>query len=442
MQAAGAVTTVDFAAGELRVRGWPAAAPRPPFGLLRAGDGLRGAPRLRRAVLATLRAVGVACDDRLALPPLEVAAPPPLAGVAASMFAGWRRAGACGIVCGLPALQRPALVHAALAVVRRPALVVVPDTAVAALWRQALGARGVPVADHPRDAAIRLATAAAAVRDIAWLGRRHELLVFDLPELVPQALVPAIADGSAATARLGLANDPDARRLLEWSAGLGPVLGVVDAAATPRCVELRVGMPADARQVYDTAWHAFLGAFDRFAAVQPHAGFHSFVQQARGDPQARPGLLAWHRALRIAAWNDAKAAVVARLLRRHRGARVLVFTPDRDSAYQLARRHLVAPITAEFGRAERQAALAAFAAGTLRVLVGPRLLDAGVPERCADVGILVGGGHGRAQRQARCRRVAANGVVYELVALDTVEVGRAQRWRGAAAGATTVVHGG
>jgi len=283
---------------------------------------------------------------------------------------------------------------------------------------------------------------AAAARDIGWLGRRHDLLIADLPELMPGPRLLAVLDGSAAGARLLLPQDAHPRDLLAWTGRSGPVLAVCGRDPALRTVELRVPLPADARAVYDAAWSEFLAAYDRFAVAHPHAGFSTFVALARGDAAARPALLAWHRALRAAADNRNKAAVAARLLQRHRGERVLVFAPDRASAYALARAHLIAPITAEIPRAERRAAVAAFARGELRALVGPRLLDTGVPERCADVGIAVGGGFGRAQRKARAARIRAGGLFYELCGLDTVEVGRARRWRGSAAGPAVVVHGG
>jgi superfamily II DNA or RNA helicase len=133
-------------------------------------------------------------------------------------------------------------------------------------------------------------------------------------------------------------------------------------------------------------------------------------------------------ALRIASWNEAKVAACAELLARHRGDQVLVFTPDRPSAYRLAREHLIAPITAELPRREREQLLACFRHGTLRCLCGPRLLDLGVPEATAAVGIVVGGGFGPHQRLAQQRRVRDGGIVYELVAAETAEVGRARRF--------------
>jgi len=192
-------------------------------------------------------------------------------------------------------------------------------------------------------------------------------------------------------------------------------------------VRILLPLSADERAAYADAFHTFFGAFDHFTAMAPGAQFAEFVRWARSDPAGRPGLLAWHRALAALAWTRAKSAAVAAILAAHAGARVLLFTADKESTYALARAHLVAPVTAELPRRERQQLLAAFLRAELRALVGPRLLDDGVPEACADVGVVVGSAFGRRQRLARERRIAAPGVVYELLSQDTVEVGRARR---------------
>ncbi|MBX3464868.1 MAG: hypothetical protein KF830_17000, partial [Planctomycetes bacterium] len=275
--------------------------------------------------------------------------------------------------------------------------------------------------------------AAAAARTMPWRAPQHDLLVADRPEQWPGHDRAAVLDGSAARHRLGFLDVAGLPHAGELAAGLGGVLAVERSGSGPRQTELRLPLTADERSTYDTAWHAFLGAFDAFAAGRAPVGFAAFVQAARREPAWRPALSAWHRAIATAAWNTAKAAACAALLRRHRRQRVLLFTPDRASTYALARAHLVAPVTAELPPREREATLAAFAAGTLRMLAGPRLIDLGVPAGAADVGILVGGGFGAAQRQARLARVGAHGTVYELQALDTLEVGRAHRFAAAAA---------
>lgn len=429
------VSGLDLVGGELRVRGWPPDLP-PPFGLAPRGDLHVGPPRLRAAVRRGFAQAGVAFADTLAQPPLPGLPAPPLLRTEASLLANWRLGGHQGLTAGLTDDGRVHLAAAALAERAQRALVVVPDTAAAHRWEVALGALGV--AEHAE-----VVTAAAAARTMPALARRHDLLVVDSPELAPGPALDAVVDGSAACARLGHVGRPEVLRHFQRARGLGPLVGVCGGGrAGPRTVELRVPMPARTAAAFATAWHTFLAAFDRFAALQPGAGFGTFVQQARDDPEQRPALLAWHEALHLAAWHQHKATLIGELLQRHRGERVLLFTPDRACAYELAKSHLIAPVTAELPRGERDALLDAFAAGSLRGLAGPRLLDVGVPEGSADVGILVGGGYGPDQRAARCRRIAESGVVYELVSHDTVEVGRAHRWRGGIAAAAAAVPGG
>jgi hypothetical protein len=430
------VPTLAFRAGRARVRGWPTHLP-PPFGMVARGSHLEGPARLRWRLRRALEHTDMQYVD-LGAPTEQPALPPPDAGPtieqgAPGALASLRAAGYRAMLVGLADDARIALVAALVRTLVQRALVLVVDSGAEHRWRQAL-------ADAGFDRACDVHGIAHAARSMPWLGAQHDLLVVDAPELMPTNMLRQALDESAALARVGLAARADWRRLADWANGLGPVVAIADDTGQPRCHERRVPMPDDVAARYALAWSTFLGAFDRFAAVQPGVGFGTFVQQARQDPAQRPALFAWHEALRLAAWHDNKAAVVAELLQQHGRDRVLVFTPDRRTAYALANAHLLPAVTAELPRAERAHLFDAFAAGSLRTLAGPRLLDLGVAERTADVAILIGNGFGPDQRRARCRRVALTGIVYELVSLDTVEVGRAHRWRGSAADATAVVH--
>ncbi|MBK8096228.1 MAG: hypothetical protein IPK26_03930 [Planctomycetes bacterium] len=412
---------IDCRQGRLRVRGWPNRLRLPPGFQPDGADGeWVGSCSFRRVVRERMQQADVAFADRCELPAVAVPAPPCAPSTVATRTA-WLAARQAGVVCGVPAKQGHELAAAAVHAVARPALIVVPDSAAASCWVTALAGFGLlaPV--------VRVLPAAVAAGQMHWLCDQHELLIVDALDVVPLPRLSALCRDSAAIARLGLAGFVDPRRMLDWSAALGPVLAITRSEGR-QTIELRVPLPPAEREPYDAAWHEFLCAYDAWAVGNPAAGFGAFVATARSDVAMRPGLLAWHRALRLAAWNPGKAAVVDELLARHRGQRIVVFTPDRASAYALARAHLVPAITAELPRREREAMVGAFVVGDLRVVVGPRLLDHGLPEAIADVGILVGGGLGPAQRQARLRRVAATGVVYELVGLGTIEVGRARRW--------------
>jgi superfamily II DNA or RNA helicase len=120
---------------------------------------------------------------------------------------------------------------------------------------------------------------------------------------------------------------------------------------------------------------------------------------------------------------------------------VLIFTPDNETAYAIAREQLVMPITCEIERAEREQALAAFRAGELRVLVSARVLNEGIDVPDADVAIIVGGVSGErehVQRVGRLLRPAPGkrALVYELVAAGTHEVRKAAERRRALGPAT------
>ncbi|HEX6811946.1 MAG TPA: helicase-related protein [Planctomycetota bacterium] len=412
---------LGYRAGRIVVHGWPAAVP-PPFGLRDLGSHHEGPARLRWRVRQALDTARLPYRDETRQHEPAPSECRPDEGtdrpVAPALFA--LRLAACrGIFAGLSEATRVEVTKALCGSAPGQALVVVADSGAQHRWQ--------------RDLAVDVRTAAAAAADMHWLGSRHELLVVDAVESMPWPVVERVLDASAALARVAFVARNDWRLVSRLAAGLGPVVHVVDDVGGPSCHELRLPMPPAVEHAYAAAWSTFLGAFDRFAAARPGAGFATFVAEMRGDPLQRPALSAWHQALRLAAWHEHKAAAVGELLRRHRGQRVLVFTPSRAAAYELARDQLIAAVTAELPARERSELLDGFANGTLRALAGPRLLDLGVAEGCADVAILAGGGFGADQRRARCRRVGPRGVVYELVSLDTVEVGRARRWRGAVA---------
>lgn len=413
-------TLLERQAGSLCVRGWPTFL-RTPHDLHPAADGSLRAPlsaraRLRRQLLAA----GAPFVDLLASPPLEPDERPHAIVPAPPALTTWLGHGGHGVVVGLGDGARVDFVLAAVHHTGARTLLLVRDSGAELHWQAALRER-------PGTAAIDVVALGRALRELATRPPRHDLLVVLQPELLPASTLEAVLAGLAPAHVLALLDHatPDLLAITAWA---GPLLLVAHRGAGAERLELHLPLAADERAAYELAFHEFLCGYDAFVALRPNAGFGTFVQEARQHPAWRPSLLAWHRARALAAWNVAKAVACGELLARHRGQAVLVFTPDRGSAYEIARAHLVAPLTAELGRHERAALLAAFARRQLLVLVGPRLLELGVAAGTADVGIVVGGGFGRGDRRARFDRVGPHGVVHELVAADTVEVANARRF--------------
>lgn len=428
----GTAPSLHLERGQLRIERWPPELAIP-FGLRADGDRLTGPARMRpRARLALqdadipfadttrIRSGGFDPDD---LPPPSLDVDPLLT---AHALADNR-----GLVQGLAEERRFGLVEDLIRGWGRMALVLTPDSAAAPRWRQHADAAGL-------GRAVRVAP--VGTRDAVALARTFDLLVVEAADLMPAAQLLPVLDGSPALGRLGFLDGLDTALAERLAPGLGSVLHCCDRAADRTCHEVRVPLPAAARDAYDRAWHTFFAAFDRFAAQRPDAGFGAFVDRARNEPAWRPALQAWHRANQIAGWHDNKLELVGDLTAHHAEQRTLVFTPTRQAAYELAHAFLLPAVTAEIPAAERRQLVDGFVAGDLPVLVGPRLLDLGVPEGAADVAILAGGGFGAWQRDARASRVRTGGEIVEVTTLDTVEVGRAHRWRARARPSSTAGH--
>jgi len=408
--------------GILQVEAWPPdlALPR---GMRRSGDQVYGPPRLRRELRMQLAEAGLPCIDDAELPPLATADVPATTPTSAALLRQWQNHSGCGIFLNLTQDLRRQLVSVAQAACRAVTLLLVPDTAAAMLWRNLLSQELID-----DSASLRVMPVLAALHQPGGSLPPHDLLVADPIELLPRPQLEAAADRSPALWRMGFAHTLPGKAD-DWTPRFGACLGIGPTADLPTVLVEPVAMPPEIAAEQAEAWHQFLSAYDREAACGALTGFASFVQRARTQSELRPALLAWHRAHQLAAWHRGKAAAVTTLLAQHRGRRILVFTPDRASAYAIARQHLIAPVTAELPAAERQATLRAFQSGALPALVGPRLLDLGIAEAAAEIGIVVGGNTSPAQRLARLRRIAPTGLAYELVSRDTPEVGRAHRAR-------------
>ena len=105
---------------------------------------------------------------------------------------------------------------------------------------------------------------------------------------------------------------------------------------------------------------------------------------------------------------------------------------DNQTAYAIAREHLIMPLTCDIGRAERQEALARFQSGALRALVSAQVLNEGIDVPDAEVGIVVAGRLGEREHLQRIGRLLRPGegkraLVYELVVERSSEARQAQR---------------
>ena len=128
----------------------------------------------------------------------------------------------------------------------------------------------------------------------------------------------------------------------------------------------------------------------------------------------------------IARAGKGKLDLLWQLINEHSQERILIFTADNQTAYQIGQRFRLPVLTHHTKIAERRSLLDAFRKGDLPVLVTSKILNEGVDVPEASVGIVVSGSGSireHVQRLGRILRPAAGkqAVLYELISAGTSE---------------------
>jgi superfamily II DNA or RNA helicase len=406
----------------------------------------RAPARLFYALAAELRRRGVPFSDqpRPRLAPPSGFRPGPLRPYQEAALAAWRLGGRRGLVVLPTGSGKTHVALAAIATTRTPALCLVPTRALLVQWSAALAERydgriGCFGDGERALAPVTVATFASAYRNMPLIGDHFGLLVIDEAHHFGRGLHDEALEMSIAPVRLGLTATPpgpDAGRLATL---VGPVVferTIADLAgeylAPLERITWRLRLDPDERAQYDGLARLYRVAFRAFLGNHLDGSWQDFLRHASRTDEGRLGVAAWRRARRLLAFPRCKQRALSLLLDRHRGQKTLVFVADNETAYAVAREHLIQPLTCDIGRAERQEALARFRAGTLRALVSAQVLNEGLDVPDAEVGIVVAGRLGErehVQRVGRLLRPAPGkrALVYELVVEGSSEVGQAER---------------
>jgi superfamily II DNA or RNA helicase len=417
--------------------------------------GLR-APALAYAdVVLALRDRGVVVDDRarrydaLALVARDA---PEVRPYQREALTAWKRARARGVVVLPTGAGKTEVALRAIADRQRSALIVAPTLDLVRQWHEALARRfgdsagdiGVVGGGEHTVRPLTVTTYDSAWAHMEHLGARFGLVVFDeVHHLVADSYAMA-ARLCLAPYRLGLSATPE--RDDGKDALLGELVGPIvlrreidelegTFLADYDVVHVDVTLSDDERRQWTEAratYKAFL-ASERIA-IGGAGGWDRFLQRAGRSAEGRAALGAWRLQRRLAFGAAQKMEHVAAILRRHRGARVLVFSDDNATAYAVARRFLVPVITHQTKVRERTALLRAFADGTLPVLATSRVLNEGVDVPDAQVAVVLSGSGSTREHVQRLGRVlrprpGKRAVLYELVSADTGETYTSEKRR-------------
>ncbi len=377
---------------------------------------------------------------------------PELRPYQAAAIDSWEFAGMRGIIALPTGSGKTRAAIAAIARTRFRTLCLVPTRALMAQWVQILrDVSRAPIGEYGDgqrfEQPVTVATFASALRNVETLGNRFELLVIDEVHHFGTGAGDEILEMCTAPARLGLSATlpEDKARRSRLDALVGPEIyraSVEELAgrylASFQLITISIRLTLSESQAYNSEMSVFRPVCRAFFDAAPGASWSDFVVSAGRSDAGRRALAAWRRSRIIVRYNAEKRRIVNDLLLRHHDSRTLVFAADNDTAYSIAREHLVQPITCDIGKKERARALGQFRGGELRILVSARVLNEGIDVPAADVAIIIGGSQGSREYIQRVGRVlrpseGKKALVYDLVTRETFEVRRADEHRRALA---------
>ncbi|MEO8288125.1 MAG: DEAD/DEAH box helicase [Chloroflexota bacterium] len=356
----------------------------------------------------------------------------------------WRDASNRGVVVLPTGAGKTLVAFLAIAATGTTTLICVPTLDLLGQWKASLLANTNLTEDEVGvwgggDKELRPVTVvtydSAAIHGRALQG--FGLLVFDEVHHLPADTYRTIAEGSIATARLGLSATPDRSDLRhgDLDSLVGPVvyerlpsaLREGRHIANYRTEQIAVGLTEQERVTYDRA-AAIYKAFLRKHRISMRSGGdyeRHLIFRSGNDPAAREALLAHQTARRVALSASGKLDVVAGLLSKHREDRVLIFSEYNALVDTVGSRFCVPTVTHKTPPAERKAILDGFRSGRFTKLATGRVLNEGVDLPDANVAIILSGSATRREFIQRLGRVlrpkATEAVLYEVVTEETTE---------------------
>jgi len=353
----------------------------------------------------------------------------------------WWQHGGRGVVVLPTGTGKTFVAMLAINRVNRPTLVVTPTIDLMTQWYRELGiAFDVPIGlmgggYHDLQPLTVTTYDSARIHVEKW-ANRYGLVVFDEVHHLPSASNAAAAQGALAPYRLGLTATPeraDGQEILLHEL-VGPIVYRREITeltgqflANYRTERLYVELtPEEAAEYQQARDHYRQFCAERGFSLGGANGLRRFILESTRSREGRAAFESFQSQRRIALAAPAKLHLLERLLDRFRNDRVLVFTHDNATVYEISRRFLVPAITHQTKTKERKHILEGFLTGLYTTVVTSRVLNEGVDVPAANVGIVLSGTSTvteHVQRLGRLLRKQGDkqALLIEVVSRGTVE---------------------
>ena len=353
----------------------------------------------------------------------------------------WYKQGGRGMVVLPTGTGKTHVAVLAISRVGRPALVVTPTIDLLNQWYAELRlAFNVPIGllggGYYDIQPLTVTTYDSAHLYVERWGNRFGLLVFDECHHLPGPSYMLAAVGSIAPFRLGLTATPeraDGQEVLLPDL-IGPVVYrkeikelAGDYLADYQIDRLYVELSPEEQERYQKMRDEYRGFVERRGIrMGGPNGWRQFLFETYRSPEGRAAFLAYREQKRLSQAAPAKLRLLEQLLDRHRTDRVLIFTADNATVYQIARRFLVPAITHQTKTKERRLILDRFHSGEYPILATSQVLNEGVDVPAASVGVILSGtGSVREHVQRLGRLLRKHGekqaTLYEVITRNTAE---------------------
>jgi superfamily II DNA or RNA helicase len=268
------------------------------------------------------------------------------------------------------------------------------------------------------------------------LGNKFGLIVFDECHHLPGPTYGQSAVCALAPFRLGLTATPE--RADNAHEHLDVLIGPIvyrreitqlrgEFLAEYKVETLYVNLTPQERFEYERArevYRSFLQ--DSGIDMRRPNAWAQFLVTAHRSPEGRQAYLAYRQQRALALAAPAKLGLLARLLERHNGDRILIFTHDNATVYTIARQFLVPVITHQTKTKERRDVLVRFNSGDYPIVATSRVLNEGVNVPEANVAVVLSGSGSVREHVQRLGRILRKSgekeaILYEVVTRGTVE---------------------
>ena len=361
----------------------------------------------------------------------------------------WQDQDSRGVVSLPTGAGKTILAVLAIEAIKRPTLVVVPTIDLLLQWLRILEKFfGGPVGQlgagqrELHDLTVATYDSASILAD--KIGDRFGLVVFDECHHLPAPQYQFIAKALIAPFRLGLSAtveraDGKENILFELLGDMcyrGEIGQMVDQVLAPYdVINVQVPLSDHEKKAYQEARTVYTQFIKRaginFSEPQ---GWQEFIRKSSILPGGREAMEAYREQKRLAQGAEGKIFELWRILQIHRGERIIVFTQDNATAYDIGRRFVLPVLTHQTKPKERKLLLEAFRDGRIDVLVTSKVLNEGVDVPEASVGIVISGSGAVREHVQRLGRILRHQAgkrakLYEVISKDTSEYYVNQRRR-------------